>query len=165
MLLLFNVSMVLAQERTVTGTIVDDKGTPLLGVNILIKGTTTGTQSDFDGNFTVRCKTGDVLVFSFIGFKTIEQLVTNAKVLNVTMEEDATVLSEVLIVGYGKSSKVDNTGAITKVKAEELENVPVASVQEALTGKAAGVFIESQSGKIDGAIKVRIRGNQFYWWK
>ncbi len=158
LLLLFNVSIVLAQEKNVTGNIVDDKGTPLLGVNVIVKGTQTGTQTDFDGNYTISCKKGDVLVFSYVGFKSQEKTVADALIINITMEEDATLLNEVLIVGYGKSSKVDNTGAITKIKSEELDNVPVASVQEALSGKASGVFIESQSGKIDGAIKVRIRG-------
>ncbi len=157
-LFLFNISIVVAQEKNVTGNIVDDKGIPLLGVSILVKGTTTGTQTDFDGNYSINCKTGDTLVFSYVGFKSREETVTNQSVINITLEEDLTVLNEVLVIGYGKSSKVDNTGAIAKIKSEQLDNVPVASIQEALSGKASGVFIESQSGKIDGAIKVRIRG-------
>jgi len=158
LLFLFNVSVVLAQEKNVSGNIVDGKGTPLLGVTVLVKGTTNGTQTDFDGNYNISCKREDILVFSYVGFKTKEEVVTDKSVINITLEEDVTSLSEVLIVGYGKSSKVDNTGAITKIKSEQLDNVPVASIQEALSGKASGVFIESQSGKIDGAIKVRIRG-------
>lgn len=158
LLLLFNISIVLAQEKNVTGNIVDDKGTPLLGVTILVKGTTTGTQTDFDGNYTISCKEGSVLVFSYVGYKNQERTVADNLVINITMEEDIALLNEVLIVGYGKSSKVDNTGVITKIKSEQLDNVPVASIQEALSGKASGVFVESQSGKIDGAIKVRIRG-------
>ncbi|WP_298425983.1 TonB-dependent receptor [uncultured Kordia sp.] len=158
LLLLFHINIVLAQEKKVTGNIVDDKGTPLLGVTIIVKGTTTGTQTDFDGNYTISCKKSDVLVFSYIGFKNQEKIIADTLIINITMEEDATLLNEVLVVGYGKTSKVDNTGAITKIKSEELDNTPVASLQEALSGKASGVFIESQSGKIDGAIKVRIRG-------
>lgn len=157
-LMLFTSLNALAQEKTVKGVVLDQNNMPLIGVNILVKGTSTGTQTDFDGNYSIKCTQGDVLVFSFLGFKSQEVNVGSSNTLDVTLEEDTTVLSEVVVVGYGKSSKVDLTGAVTKVKSEVLENTPVASVQEALSGKAAGVFIESQSGKIDGAIKVRVRG-------
>lgn len=157
-LLLFCNNKVLAQEKTVSGNVTDQNNVPLIGVNILVKGTTTGTQTDFDGNYAIKCSDGDTLVFSFIGFKTSEVEVTSASVFNLVLEEDTTILSEVVVVGYGKSSKVDLTGAVSKIKSEELQNTPVASVQEALSGKASGVFIESQSGKIDGGIKVRVRG-------
>jgi TonB-linked SusC/RagA family outer membrane protein len=156
-LLLFG-NELLAQEKTVSGNVSDQNNLPLIGVNILVKGTSTGTQTDFDGNYTIKCNEGDTLVFSFLGFKTIELIVSTTDVIDVKLEEDTTILSEVVVVGYGKSSKVDLTGAVSKIKAEELQNTPVASVQEALSGKASGVFIESQSGKIDGGIKVRIRG-------
>src|SRR5680860_360492 len=101
LLLALIVQMTFAQEQTVTGTVADESGLPLPGVNIIIKGTSTGVQSDFDGNFSIQASQGDILVFSFIGMVGAEYPVTASKTLNVTLEADAAQLDEVIVTAQG----------------------------------------------------------------
>lgn len=157
-LLLFGVSL-FAQEKTVTGVVTDDSGLPMPGVNIMIKGTSVGTQTDFDGAYTLTASEGDVLVFSFMGTQTIERVIDQSNTYNIILEQDDAVLDEVVVIGYGSQKRSDVTGAVSSVSAEELLTQPVSNVFEALQGKAAGVDITSSSrpGTI-GA--VRIRGNR-----
>ena len=100
LLLALIVQVSFAQEKTVSGTVSDESGS-LLGVSILIKGTTTGSETDFDGNYSIRAKSGDVLVYSYLGYKTVEKTVGISNTINVTLEEDANVLEEIVIVGQG----------------------------------------------------------------
>ncbi|MFD2826810.1 carboxypeptidase-like regulatory domain-containing protein [Leeuwenhoekiella polynyae] len=99
-------AVVWAQEKTVTGTVTDPQGMPLPGVNVLVQGTTSGTQTDFDGNFQIQASEGAVLVFSYVGMKSISQPITGANTYSITMEEDSAVLDEVVLVGYGTQKKI-----------------------------------------------------------
>ncbi|WP_394420708.1 carboxypeptidase-like regulatory domain-containing protein [Tenacibaculum mesophilum] len=145
-----------AQERTISGTVSDESG-PLPGVTILKKGTTKGTETDFDGNYSIQAKTGDVLVFSFVGMKTMEKTVGASDSINVTMSSD-NLLEEVVVVAYGSQKKEEITGAVTTIKTESLENVAAASVTQGLVGQVAGVQIINQSGAPGADPTVRFRG-------
>ena len=131
-------------QKTVTGTVVDATGEPIIGASVIVKGTTNGTVTDFDGNFTVQNVPGKAtLEISYIGFKTQSIAVEGKSSFNVTMQEDAALLDEVVVVGYGVQKKSDVTGALTRVNEEQLNNRPVSNALEALQGKAAGVDITS----------------------
>lgn len=145
-----------AQDRTITGNVTDESG-PLPGVSIFIKGTSTGTTTDFDGNYSIKASTGDVLVYSFIGLKAVERTVGADSTINVAMEAD-NVLEEVVVVGYGTQSKKLVTDNIAKIDSDQIEGVPTPGFQGALIGKAPGVQITQVNGKLEGGTKVIIRG-------
>jgi TonB-linked SusC/RagA family outer membrane protein len=148
-----------AQQRTVSGKVADAKGDPIPGVNITNKGTTRGTFTDAEGNFQLTDVSNDnVLVFSFIGYKTREVPVGNQTTMTITMEEDNQNLEEVVVVGYGTQKKGDITGAVVKYKNESLDEAPVARVDQALQGKIAGVQIQNTSSDAGADPKIRIRG-------
>lgn len=158
MLLFVLTSLVNAQENTISGTVSDLDGVPLPGVNILVKGTTTGTQSDFDGNYSILAGDGQTLVFSYLGQRTVERIIDGSNTIDVQMEEDASQLEEVIVVGYGSQSKRKVTDNIATISSDQLNEIPTPSLQSALTGKAAGVRITQINGKVEGGIKVRVRG-------
>lgn len=137
---LFSVAL-FAQEKTVTGVVTDFNGMPMPGVNILIAGTTVGTQTDFDGVYSLPASPGDVLVFSFLGMQTIEKVVGEANTYNVVLEESSDSLDAVVVVGYGAQKRSDVTGSIVSVSSEEINSRPVNNAIEAMQGKAAGVDI------------------------
>lgn len=146
-------------QKTVTGTVTGKSdGEPLPGVSVTIKGTTTGTETDFDGKYTIKIEEGKVLLFSYLGFKSLEKTVGSNSVIDVVLEEENSVLDEIVIVGYGKTSKVDLTGSVVKLKPEEINNPVVPSIEQVFQGNAPGVFVESQSAKLGGAIRINIRG-------
>lgn len=151
-----------AQEKTITG-IVKSKtdGLTLPGVNVLVKGTNTGASTDFDGNYSISVsKENAILVFSYVGYKSIEIPVGSSNQINAQLEEDLAALDEVLVVGYGTRKKSDLTGSVSSVKSEELTAFPVLDAQQALQGRAAGVAVQSNNGGEPGApISVVIRGN------
>lgn len=148
------------QEATVTGTILDSNNQPLPGASIVEKGTSNGTQSDFDGNFELEVSdTNAVLVISYIGFATQEVSLAGQSSITVSLQEDAANLDEVVVIGYGTQKKSDLTGAVGSVKAEELSERPSASLNQAMAGKVAGVNVTSGSGRPGGRTVVRIRGN------
>ena len=149
-----------SQSTSVSGKVTDkDEGTPLPGVNILVKGTTNGTISNVEGEYTLSVQTDDaVLVFSSIGYLTQEVAVGNQQEISIQMAEDVASLEEVVVVGYGTQKKSNITGAIASVTGEELEKVQVASFDQAIQGRAAGVYVTSNSGQPGGGISVRIRG-------
>jgi TonB-linked SusC/RagA family outer membrane protein len=160
-MLLFFSGQVLGQERVVSGKVTSqDDGSPIPGVNVLLKGTSTGAASDADGNYSISV-TGDnaVLVFSFIGYQTAEVSVGNRSVVDVQIATDVTQLTEVVVVGYGTQLKQDLTGNIAKVSGEAIQNIPVTSFEQAIQGRAAGVLMTSQNGKLGQAINIRIRGS------
>jgi TonB-dependent starch-binding outer membrane protein SusC len=157
LLLALVVQMTFAQQRTVSGTVSDASGV-LPNVSIMIKGTTNGTETDFDGKYTIKTKTGDVLVFSFVGMKTIERTVGSSDTINVTLTEDSNVLEEVVIMGYGTKTKNELTGSVVTVKSEQIRDVPVLSVDQALQGRVAGLQISSTSGTPGAVQDIRIRG-------
>lgn len=146
----------LAQTSTITGTIKDNTGMPIPGANVLIKNTTTGIQTDFDGKFAIKAKPEDILVVSFIGMKTTEIKVGSQKTINIKLEEEGAKLEEVVVVGYGTRKKKDLTGSIVSVGAEEIASRPVQNAVQAMQGKAAGVDISSNErpGTV-GSINIR----------
>lgn len=147
------------QTREVTGTIRDVTGLPLPGVNVVIDGTGNGTQSDFDGNYTIEVNDNeDVLVFSYLGMLTQKIKVDNQSVINVILKEDVASLDEVVVVGYGTASKESLTGSVGTVKSEELEQIPVTTFEQTLRGSTAGLQATAVDGAPGGNTQVRIRG-------
>ena len=148
-----------AQALTVTGVVMaQDEPDPVIGANVMVKGTSTGTITDFDGNFTLQAKMGDVLQVSFMGYKSQEVTVKSTSPIRVTLVPDNVQLQEVVAIGYGTMKKSDLTGAVSSVKAEDLQKTPLATVDQALQGKAAGVTVNANSGQPGAAAEVRIRG-------
>lgn len=157
-LLLCNVSFLLAQGPVkVTGKVVDNMGEPMIGVSIQEKGTTNGVISDFDGNYNLSVKQGAVLVFSYIGYVMQEHQAV-AGTLDVTLKEDTKALEEVVVVGYGVQKKSSVTGAISQVKAEDMQNRTITSAAQALQGKTAGVQLISTSSAPGSSPTIRVRG-------
>ncbi|MCQ2246150.1 MAG: TonB-dependent receptor [Bacteroidaceae bacterium] len=145
--------------QSVKGVITDNTGEPVIGANVLVKGTTNGTITDFDGNYTVSgVKNSDVLVISYIGYLTQEIKINGQKEINVVLKEDSKTLDDVVVIGYGTVRKKDLTGSVATVSSEKLTAVPVASATEALTGKMAGVQITTTEGSPDAEMKIRVRG-------
>ncbi|MFC2533299.1 MAG: SusC/RagA family TonB-linked outer membrane protein, partial [Capnocytophaga ochracea] len=148
-----------AQYSRVTGTVTDDKGTPLPGVSVVIKGTTKGVATDFDGKYTLtEVARGAVLEFSSVGYKTLVLKVTGEQ-LNVKLSEVAQDLDEIVVVGYGTQKRGDVTTAITSVKTQDLDQRPVTSAAQAIQGRAAGIQVVQPSGAPGAGLAVRIRGN------
>ena len=147
-------------QQTIKGTVVESKGnTALPGVGVIIKGTVKGTSTDFDGNYTLEnVKTGDVLVFSYVGFYTQEITVGETTTINVSLVESTESLDEVVIVGYGVTTVKDATGSVTSVKAKDLNKGAIVSPDQMLTGKVAGVQITSGGGAPGSGSTIRIRG-------
>ncbi len=144
--------------QSVSGTVSDAMG-PLPGVNILVKGTTNGTQTDFDGNYTLsNLNSGDVLVYSFIGYSSQEITYTGQATIDVTLQEDATTLDEVVVIGYGTTTVKDATGAVAAVTAEDFNRGVISSPEQLIQGKTAGVQISQNSGEPGAGIAIRIRG-------
>jgi len=156
LLLALLVQITFAQEKTISGT-VSDEGGPLPGVNVIVKGTANGTQSDFDGNYTLKATVGDVVVFSYVGMETIEKIVGSSNIINVTMV-GSNLLEEVVVVGYGTSTKQAFTGSAITVKSENLEVKSVTNVVNALAGEVSGVQVINTSGQPGTTPTVRIRG-------
>ncbi|MFD2517499.1 SusC/RagA family TonB-linked outer membrane protein [Salinimicrobium flavum] len=147
-----------AQTISVQGKVTDQNDLPLLGVNVLVKDATRGTTTDFDGNYSIDVSQNDILVFSYVGYQTKEFQITESQTLNVVLQEDADALEEVVVVGYGTQKKSVNTGAISSVKAEELEAVPNGRIEQTLQGRVSGVTIASNSGQPGSSSTVRVRG-------
>ncbi len=156
-LLLINITLMAQDGSTLTGTIVDADNVTIPGVNIIIANTTTGTATDFDGLYEITVNDGDVLQFSYIGFVTQSIPYTGQETLDITMAEDAALLDEVVVIGYGTVKKSSLTGAVAKVDGAEVAAVQVARVDDALAGKLPGVRIQNQSGEPGAAPKIQIR--------
>ena len=153
-------SIAFAQQPTkqITGKVSDESGNPLPGVSVVIKGTTTGTVTDSDGEYQIKINgNAQTLVFSFIGMETKEIDIANQSVIDVTLEEESTWLSEVVAVGYGIKQKKDLTGAVSVVEVEDISNIPVAGVDQMMQGRVAGVNIIGDYAP-GGGVSVRVRG-------
>jgi len=160
LLLVFLVQITFAQEQTVTGIVTDQDGLPLPGVNVLIKGTTTGTQTDFDGNYSIGAEQGDILSFSFVGLESSEVTVGTSNEINVTMQADAAQLDEVVVTALGvRATPKSVTYAVEGVTSEEIENTGETNLVNSLSSKAAGVNVVSSSGSVGSSSNIRIRGN------
>jgi TonB-dependent starch-binding outer membrane protein SusC len=157
-LVMFSCIVSYAQSQLVSGTIKDQEGIPMPGVNVILKGTTTGTSSDSDGRFSLQASPENVLVVTFIGYKTLEVPVGSQTSFDLTIQEDLTTLSELVVIGYGVQKKTLNTGANLQVKGEELQRLSTTNVLQALQGQAPGVQISSTSGQPGESMKVLIRG-------
>ncbi|CAH1001416.1 TonB-dependent receptor P3 [Neolewinella maritima] len=158
--LLLGGSLSLVAQTAVSGSITDATGQPLIGASVLAEGTSTGTVTDIDGNYTLTVPEGvDRLVISYTGFKTQELAIAGQTTIDVVMDEDAAQLSEVVVVGYGSQIRSTLTGNIAQIEGEDIENLPVSSVEQAMQGRTAGVFVQAVSGKPGGRINVRVRGS------
>jgi len=143
----------------VTGTVLDTKREPLIGVNITVKGSRTGTISDFNGKFNIDVPDRQsVLVFSYIGYKTIERTIPASGQLTVILEEETQTIDEVVVVAYGTQKKSHLTGAVSSLKNEKMDEIPVSRVDQALQGKIAGVQINNVNPEAGAAPKIRVRG-------
>ena len=158
LMMLFISTSILAQEKVVTGTVTDGTD-PLPGVSIIIKGTSKGTETDFNGKYSINVKQNDILVFSFLGLKTVERSIGLPSQINVVMTEDTSVLDEVVVVAYGTSSVREKTGSISTMKSKVIEDLPVVSIQSTLQGNVSGVLVGASSGQPGAFPSVRIRGS------
>lgn len=142
----------------VTGVVTDTQGAPLTGVTVIVKNESVGMTTDLDGRFTLKVEQGKTLVFSYIGYKSKEVLVTNKKELKVILEEDSKLLEEVVVVGYGVQKKSDVTGSIASVSAKDLKGTPNEDVGKSIQGKVSGVQVLQLSGAPGTESNFRIRG-------
>ncbi|MGO3706798.1 MAG: SusC/RagA family TonB-linked outer membrane protein [Mesonia hippocampi] len=157
LLLAFVVQIGFAQQKTISGTVTDDSGLPLPGVNVLIKNTSSGTQTDFDGNYSISANQGDILEFSYVGFTSQEIKVGASNNISVSLKAGE-ALEEVIVTGYGTSTKRSFTGTATKIDAENIERKNVADVSQALSGEVAGVRVINTSGQPGESARIQIRG-------
>lgn len=146
------------QGASVRGVVKDQRGEPLIGVSIVEKGTTNGTATDLDGNFSLNVSNNSTLVFSFIGFKSQEIRYTGQKDLRVIMQEDAENLDEVVVVGYGSQKKGEVTSSVTSVKAADFNKAPVVNPMQLVEGRVAGLTVSRGSTDPNGEVKVQMRG-------
>lgn len=147
-----------AQEQRVTGRVTDARGLAMPGVNILKKGTTIGTTTDAEGNYSIAAISGDVLVASFIGYQSQEITVGAQTKIDVSMSEDVATLSEVVVVGYGEMRRSDVTSAQTTIGSDQIRKTINTSLEQAIQGRAAGVYVTQNTGAPGGGISVNIRG-------
>ncbi|PZR29375.1 MAG: SusC/RagA family TonB-linked outer membrane protein [Citrobacter freundii] len=157
--ILFCCQLAWSQSRTITGKVTDANGAPISGVSVVVKGSRTGTITQADGTYTISLPANSsTLIFSSLGYETTE-LQAKSSTLNTTLAtEGSKSLDEVVVVGFGTKIKKDVTGNIARVKGAEIANTPVPQFTQALQGRAAGVFVEANNGKVGEGVKVRIRG-------
>ena len=149
-----------AQSGTITvkGNVKDNNGEPVISGSVVVKGTTIGTVTDLDGNYELRAPENGTLVFSYVGFTTQEILIAGKTSINVVLNEDAELLKEVVVIGYGSVKKEDATGSVTAIKIDEKNKGISTSAQDLLTGKIAGVTVTSSGGRPGDGASIRIRG-------
>ncbi|MCB0372568.1 MAG: SusC/RagA family TonB-linked outer membrane protein [Muricauda sp.] len=155
----FGMTSMLAQTKTISGTVTDQYDLPLPGVNILVKGTTTGTQSDFDGNYTISAAVGQTLLFSYLGLRTEEVLVGSSSTINIRMEEDAQALQEVVLTALGLEKKKDeDLSSSTRVDTEALQRSGESGLIQGMAGKTSGLLITRNTGDPGAGAYIQIRG-------
>ena len=145
-----------AQQITVKGLVKDTAGEPIIGANVVIKGTTNGTITDFDGNFQLNANKGDIIVISFIGYQ--PQEARAAASMNIILKDDTELLDEVVVIGYGSVKKDDLSGSVVAIKAEEMNKGAVTSPQELIMGKVPGLSVSQGDGAPGAGSTIRIRG-------
>lgn len=145
-----------AAQESISGKVTDKKGLPIPGANIVVQGKNISAQTDFDGLFKIAAKKGEILVVSYVSYKTVEVPASNN--MTIELDEVQNELETVVVVGYGTQSKKNLTDNIARVTAKDIQQIPVANVQNALVGKLAGVQITQTNGKVDGGINIRVRG-------
>ncbi|GAA4278173.1 SusC/RagA family TonB-linked outer membrane protein [Aquimarina mytili] len=160
LILAFVVQLSFAQEKTISGNVSDNSGLPLPGVNIVVKGTATGTQTDFDGNYTINVNRGAVLTYSYVGFTTKEVVVADDDSINIQLEASASELEEVVVTAQGISRQKKSLGyAVSTLKNDAIESRPEADIGRVLTGKVSGVNVVQSGGVAGSGTNIRIRGN------
>tara|TARA_R110001583_G_scaffold43236_2_gene137567 strand:- start:14283 stop:17285 length:3003 start_codon:yes stop_codon:yes gene_type:complete len=158
LLLLFNCATIFAQQLKITGTISDEGGNPLPGASIIVKNSTIGVQTDFDGKFTMdNISNSATLVISYLGYISVEQNVNGQSTINVALREDSQALNEVVVIGYGKMNVKDLTSSITIIKSDEISKTPTGAAMQALQGKVAGLQVVS-AGSPGESPTIRVRG-------
>ena len=145
------------KKKTVSGTVFDSQGEPIIGATVQEKGTTNGIVTDFDGNFTLTVTDGAMLSVAYLGYQT-QELAAKGTDLKIKLKEDTEVLDEVIVIGYGTTSKRKTTAAITSVNAEELSKVPVSNVTQSLAGRAPGLIVTQTGGGLGTTSSISIRG-------
>jgi TonB-linked SusC/RagA family outer membrane protein len=158
LLLAFVVQLTFAQEKTVTGTVVDGDGLPIPGVNVIVKGTSTGTQTNFDGEFAVSASSDQTLVFSYVGFTTQEIKVGTQTTINLTLKPNLEELKEVVVTAYGSTTKINSSQAVQTISSEGIENRTLASPIQSLQGQVAGLGISTLSGQPGANSTIILRG-------
>ena len=146
-----------AQQRTISGKVTDGTG-PLPGVSVVIKGTTNGTETDFDGKYSITASSGDILIFRYLGYLSINKTIESSNLIDVSMKEDANILDEVVIVGYGTTTKKSFTGTASVVSSENIDAKAVSNVAQALIGEVSGVSVTRTNGRPGSSATIRIRG-------
>lgn len=160
LLLAFVVHLSFAQEKTITGTVTDQDGLPLPGVNILVKGTTVGTQTDFDGNYSIQASAGQILVYSYIGMADVEKTIGAESTINTQMTEDAQALEEVVVTALGIRREEKALGyAVQGISGDGLTEARESNISNAISGKVAGVQVTSTSGSVGASSRIVLRGN------
>ena len=157
--LLCGLSVAMAQNINIKGEVRDQQGLPLPGVSVKVKGSNQGVVTNGEGMFTIAAPSNGTLTFSFIGYKTIEEAINNRQNVTVKLSDDNQQLNEVVVMGYGTQTKKDITTAVVSISSKDIQNQPITSPLQALQGKAAGVQVNSQSGKPGAGISISIRGN------
>lgn len=145
-----------AAQESISGKVTDKKGLPIPGANIVVQGKNISAQTDFDGLFKIAAKKGEILVVTYVSYKTVEVPASNN--ITIQLDEVQNELETVVVVGYGTQSKRNLTDNIARVTAKDIQQIPVSNVQNALVGKLAGVQITQTNGKVDGGINIRVRG-------
>jgi len=159
LMLMVNINLIAQEGFTITGTVLSQTdNSPIPGVSIVIKGSSTGTSTDFDGIFNLNVKEGDILEVSFMGFKTKVVPIVNQRTVTILLEEDTSQLDEVVVIGYGTQRKSTITGSISKVVNEDLDQIAVARVDDALIGQVSGVNIQASSAEAGAAPTITVRG-------
>ena len=157
--IVFSIQLSFAQEKKITGTILDSNNLPLAGVTIVVDGSKKGVVSNFDGEYAITAKTGDVLRFSFIGMQTERLTVGTDSIMDVTMKEDIESLDTVVITGYQNVKRELFTGASQTIKAADIKLDGVADISRSLEGRAAGVSVQNVTGTFGAAPRITIRGS------
>jgi TonB-linked SusC/RagA family outer membrane protein len=158
-MLVFGAQSTFAQAK-VNGTVTDATGTPLIGVSVLVKGTSQGTVTDMDGNYSLSANAGQTLIFRYIGYAEKDVKVGGQKAINVTLKEDSKTLDELVVVGYGTVKKRDLTGSVSSIKSQDIVIAPTANAMEALQGRISGLDITKTSGKIGSDVTILLRGSR-----
>lgn len=158
MFFMFLSALAFSQTKTISGTVVDGEGIAIIGASVLEKGTSNGTITDFDGHFSLSVKSNTTVVVSYIGMSSQEINVSGKNKLNVTLQDDAQTLDEVVVVGYGTVKKRDLTGAVSRINAENIGQRPIARVESALQGAMPGVSVRNVSGEPGSDMQIRVRG-------
>ena len=145
-------------RRTVTGTVTDVTGNPVIGAGVLVRGTTRGVSTGLDGKFSLEASSSETLVISSIGYETLEVPVGDQTDLHVVLNEDATLLDDVVVIGYGAVRKRDVSTAISSIKADDIENHSISDFRQAMAGRMPGVSVMQVGGDPEGNVMVRVRG-------